>query len=100
MMEFVALKRTTQLLNQEHVACHVCIFCVPVACALLDHQIGVTITQNQLDVDLFCQFDTMDKRFILGDVVGCRKVELQDIMKLVILGRGENNSSTQTTSHF
>ena len=73
MMKLTALKRDAELLDQEFVSCHVCVFRVLTASALLHHQVGISIAQDVSNADLLRQPDAMHQRFIFGDVVGCSK---------------------------
>ena len=57
--EFAPLKVSTELLEKEAVACHICILGVPVTRRLLDHQVGVAVAQDPADADLFGQPEAM-----------------------------------------
>ena len=92
-MEFAAVAKSAELLDQEPVAGHVCIFHVSTASALLHHQFGIAIAQNSPDADLLRQPDAMHQCFILGDIVGCSNMDLQYINELVTLGGCEDDTS-------
>jgi len=92
-MEFTPLEETAHLLDQEPVACHICIFCILAPCALLHHQVGVAIAQDVPDANFLCQLDAVDESLVLGHVVGRCEVNLQHITELVLLGRGEDDAS-------
>ena len=51
MEELAPFKVSTELLDEEAVAGHVCIFGVPVARRLLDHQVRVTIAQDPANAE-------------------------------------------------
>ena len=68
--EFAPLEVSAELLHQEAVAHHVCIFGVPVARQLLDHQIGVAIAQDPADAEFFGKPEPVNERLVFGNVVG------------------------------
>ena len=76
MEELAPLEVSTELLYEEAVACHVCILGVPVARRLLDHQVGVTVSQNPANAEFFGKPEPVDERLILGHVVGGGEVDL------------------------
>ena len=53
--ELTPFKVSTELLDEETVARHVCILGVPVTRRLLDHQVRVAVAQDPADADLFGQ---------------------------------------------
>jgi hypothetical protein len=51
MEELAPFKVSTELLDEEAVAGHICILGVPVARRLLDHQVGVSIAQDPANAE-------------------------------------------------
>ena len=86
--ELVAREESGQLLDEEAVACHVGVVGVPLAGALLHHQVRVAIAQDTLDAEFLGKSDAVHKGFILGDVVGGGEVDLQCVLEPVALGGG------------
>ena len=91
-MEFAAIEESAKLLDQKSVACHVCIFRVPTASAILPHQVGISIAQDEPNADLLRQPDAVHQSFVFGHIVGCSKMNLQDITELVTFGGCEHNA--------
>ena len=76
MEKLAPFKVSTELLYEEAVARHVCIFGVPVARRLLDHQVRVAITQDPANAEFFGKPEPVDERLVLGHVVGGGEVDL------------------------
>ena len=91
MEKLAPLKVTTELLYEEAVARHVCIFGVPVARRLLDHQVRVTIAQDPANAEFLGKTESMYECLILCYIVGGGKMDLQHIFELVAFGRGEDD---------
>ena len=87
MEKLAPFKISTELLYEEAVARHVCIFGVPVTRQLLDHQIGIAVAHDPADAEFFGQPEPVYERLILGHVVGGGKVNLQRASELVAFGR-------------
>ena len=74
--ELAPVKISADLLDEEAVACHVCILGVPVARRQLDHQVGVAIAQDPANAKFFGKPEPVNERLVLGDVVGGGKMDL------------------------
>ena len=81
--EFTPLEISAELLHQEAVARHVCIFGVPVARRLLGYQIGVAIAQDQANAEFIGKTEPVNERLVFGDVVRGGEMDLQCILELV-----------------
>ena len=51
--ELALFKISVELLDEEAVACHVCILGVPVTRRLLDHQVRVAVAEDPADAEFF-----------------------------------------------
>ena len=85
-------RSTPELLDVEAVGGHVWVFGIPVTSSLLDHQVGVAVAEDSLDVHGLGELEAMCESFVFCYVVGCREMDLQHIVYPASLGRGEDDS--------
>ena len=98
--ELASLEIPTELLHEETVTRHVCIFGVPVARRLLDHQVRVTIAEDPANAEFFGKPEPVNERLVLGDVVGGGEVDLQCVFELVAFRGSEDNAGSQARAHL
>ena len=75
-VEFASVEAYRKLLDVEEVGGHVGVLGVPMSSGLLDHQVGISVEKDPLDVHGLCELEAVRERFIFSYVVGRREVDL------------------------
>ena len=76
MVELTSFEASRELLDEEAVDSHVWVLGIPMTGSLLDHQVGVTVAADPLDVHGLGELEAVRESFIFSYVVGCREVDL------------------------
>ena len=63
---------------------------------LVDDQRGVPVYHKVFDTELNGYTESVETCFVFGGVVGCRKMYLENISKLILGRRNEQNAGTST----
>ena len=95
-MELASVEVPGELLDEEAVGGHVSVLGVPMPGGLLNHQVGVPVAEDPLDAHSLGEFEAIRECFIFGYVVGRRKVDLQYVLESTSLGRGEDDSGSES----
>ena len=99
-VELASVEVPGELLDEEAVGGHVSVLGVPMPGGLLNHQVGIPISEDPLDAHSLGEFEDMRKCFIFGYVVGRREVYLQYVLEPASLGRGEDDTDSESPASF
>ena len=75
-VELASVEVSSKLLDEEAVGGHVGVLGIPMSGDLLDHQVGIPVAEDSLDVHCFSKLEAMHERLIFGYIVGLREVDL------------------------
>jgi hypothetical protein len=64
------------------------------------HEVTISEAENPPDADLLGQLEPVHQSLIFGDVVRSSEVDLQHVVQLVSLGRGEDDAGSQAPAHL
>ena len=75
-VEFTSVEASHELLDEEAVCGHVWVLGIPMPGGLLDHQVGIPIAKDPLDVHCLGKFEAIRECLIFSYIVGRREVDL------------------------